>query len=305
MKTKDTVVLTAFEKSMATALRDEFAAWCSKWPDTVTWHRGQAKKIEWWDQAADACRRFEIPASLLIYLVHGFRNSRPEDAEIPFSATAFRSEALLARTVANFRWHMNHTAELLNSAHILMHGKPIELPHSTIGAARLIAELSLYYFKTLVEIASYPYVKTTGSPLSDEAHDMLCYQLCHKHPFLLLGVAKTPRIKALAAANVFFQNDLHPWHAPVWEGLVGNSAFCDLDGLAGCEVRNYFLDLKPVSCWPLSLAENKPFSEFYAQPPGVELMLLTFPMCNKTDLFLATKAGMARSGSPKSDTPSD
>ena len=291
-------IKNAFMHSTAVALRDEFKAWCTKWPGTTQWGKQKAGKDTWWDVAADVCRRHEIPPALLIYLVFAHGNSRPEDAEIPFSATSFRSESLLSRTVANFRWSVNHTLKYLEPIYILRHGKSLNPPNSTIGLARLVADLVLEYFKTTVEIMSFPYKKATGQNPPDEVHDLLCYKLCEQNPFLLLATARTPRIRALAAANVFFQNDMHPWHAAVWEGIASEASFCDLKAMAGGPVEEYFRDQKPVYCWPMTLADNRPFSALCDEPPGIVLHLLQFPLAEKTDMFLTTKLHMARKGLP-------
>jgi hypothetical protein len=296
-------IKNAFSYATAEALRNEFRAWCSKWPGTTRWGKQKSVKVEWWDVAADVCRRHEISPALLIYLVHAYGNSRAEDAEIPFSATSFRSESLLSRTVANYRWAVNHTMRYLEPIYILRHQKSFEAPSSTVGLTRLVADLVLEYFKTTVEIMSFPYKKATGQELSPESHDLLCYQLCGQNPFLLLAVAKTPRIRALAATNVFFQNDMHPWHADAWQGLVTEAPFCDLQGMAGGAVNEYYAEHKPVYCWPMSLADHRPFAALCDEPPGIIFHLLQFPLSGKTDMFLTTKVNMARNGLPNLSDP--
>lgn len=274
-----------------------YRTWENLYPDTLQWRKSKARQTDWWDRAAAICEEQSVPPELLMYLTYAFANFRPDDAEIPFSANTMRSESLMYRALANFRSASQAALQHLEPLHFLAFKKELDLPDNTLDLSRLIAELSCQYVETTLMIRKYE-IKRNNVVLPPSMEDSLAYKLCDRNPFILLRVAKTPRMRAIAAVNAFFTADRLPWHFPVWEGIASKESLTDPNRMAGVEVSQFYEGGTLAHAWPLQCMEHYPLSGIDVGPMPLALHLLHFPLCHSTDLFLSTKRNAARSGLP-------
>lgn len=280
-------------------LRQSYMHWERSFPEHLTWRKGKASKDNsWWDIAATICLRYDIPAPLMIYLVPSHVNDRPEDAVMPISATLYRSEYLLNRTVANWRSAIGVVLKHLEPLHLIETGKELILPNSTLDAGRLVAGLTCRYFEAHLEVMSYALTRGEWQ-LDDEMSDMLAYQICQatQHPFLLLRVARSPRIRALAAVNACKLCETQPWHRAVWEGIASPHSLGNPTEMAGDpEIQRFFRDGVLQKSWPYQILNNEPLWQLNDETEPPVLRLSDIRLCDKTDLFLAGKLLQARRG---------
>ena len=292
---KTSVVLHDIQKELLSV----FSTWVKKYPETLAWRKRKSYDIAWWDRAAMVCHREEVPAPLMIYLCHSYLNLRPEDAEIPFTPNVFRSESLMLRAVANFRAAMNRNFEMLEPLHLIKWSRELIPPNGLLSAARMMAELSCQYFEHTMMIRCHEWKRLTGIAAPDVVHDTIAYKTCEKHPFLLLRVAKTPRVRSIAAVNAFFTADRLPWHTPIWEGICSRNSLNHLDRLTEDEhYRKYYEGGRPQYTWPLHCLDDRKLSAIESEIPHPELNLLHYPLYQKTDFLLASKLHAVRSGLP-------
>lgn len=306
MKKKKKVVqqVTVSPRMMDTQeeLRRTYCSWEKSHPDSVMWKSAKAREqANWWDLAAAVCLQHDIPPALLVYMVFAHVNARAEDAEVPFSATTFRSEHLMLRALANWRSWVGNTLKHTQAIHWLDHGCAYEMPSSTLTLARDTAVRACRYFEINMEVLTY--AATRGKyELDSEVWDLMAYQKCQMdmNPFLLLRVAKTPRVRALAAANAWILSDRQPWHRQVWEGIASPAALDRPEALAGDQnLRRFYRDGRLHTAWPPRLMPEAPF-DFLDDPSYHRpcFHLSTISLCDKTDLFLAAKLHSARRGGP-------
>ena len=281
------------DDGMPHALRMCYRNWEQSFPTTLQWRKTKASSDDsWWNIAAGVARSENLPASLLIYIVAMHLNGRPEDAEVPLSPNVYRSESLIIRSVANFRRRMSYMATTLEPIHQLETGEKLKPDKSTVQYIRKLAMLSIKYFKHSLEFATYPLRKMNQE--TDLMHDLLAYKMCDTHPFLLLGVAKTQRVRALAAVNCWALCGAQPWNTVVWEGIASPYSLSTPDQMAGCDVNQYFE--KPGWYWPAQLMREDKWNSFPIPLPSPTLLLTQFNRCHNTDLFLALKLEAASTG---------
>lgn len=295
-KKKPPVVVSAQLQETQERLCQTFRLWEDKFGGTIKWPNAKAHRYQWWDVAASFCLANECPAPLLIYIVFAFGNARAEDAEIPFSATSFRSETVLNRALAN--WRSCASSAIKNHLEVLYElrtGKKLCLPVGTLTAARLFADLYCEYLETSLMVQSHPLTKL--GPVDDEVRDMLAYHNCKvdKNPFALLRVARTPRMRAIATANAYVLAKMLPWHQAVWEGICCPHSLDQPEEMAGDpNVRDFYANRQLRWYWPEhplapGLVANRFDTEFRPS-----MCLIEMHRCSKTDLFLAVKLTQAK-----------
>ncbi len=292
------MIKAAFLHDSKKELARYYRYWENAYPETLQWRSRKAYHENWWDKAAAMCLAEDVPPALLLFVVGTYSNSRAEDAEIPFSANSMRSESVMRRAVANFRRSLGEALRTtLEPVYILKYKKALVLPESLLSAARLVAELSSEYFKTMLMVQTYE-LRRNKQEVPVAVMDTLSYNLCEKNPFLLLQVAQAPRTRAIAAVNAFKISDKQPWHEPIWSGIASEHPLFDLPSLAGGEVDHYYENGHVAEVWPFNILDPAPLCVIDDRPPRLGIRLLDFKICDKTDLFLATKLDLARSGSP-------
>lgn len=271
--------------------------WEASYTDHLQWRKNKARNIDWWDRAAAICTEQKVSPELLLYVTFAFANFRPEDAEIPFSANSMRSESVMYRALANFRSAAQSSLRHLEDLYVLTYRQELVFPRSTTAVARMVAEMTCRYFETVLMVREYE-ARKAGTTLTVDLKDALAYKLCDRNPFLLLRVAKTPRVRAIAAVNAFLTADQLPWHFDVWEGIACVESLNDVERLAGTDPRPFYEGLKAHHAWPLTTLSHHPISGLEVGNMPLALHLLQFPLCRKTDLFLTTKRAAAKSGLP-------
>lgn len=275
-----------------------YKSWAADYPESLKWKKSKAREKPWWDLAAHLCFQHDVPPPLMFFLCYGYTNYCPDEAEIPFSATTFRSEHIMLRALKNYRTAVSLAVRHLEPIYILEHLKELTLPHSIIDVSRLLAELSCRYFECMLMVRDYEFRKRGGTILHDALWDSMAYQMCEQNPFLLLRVAKTEKVRALAAVNAFFLSDLQPWHRCIWEGIASPHPLSQVELLAGTDPRSFYSDGRMRYTWPLHCITGQHLDVIDDMKIPLGLRLLDFRRCPKADLFLATKLGMARNGSP-------
>lgn len=298
-KKKPVALISARFTDAQEELRRTYQSWEQRWPHSLQWHKRAARATrEWWDLAAEVCLQHSVPPPLLFYIVYAHANGRSEDSEIPFSPTSFRSEQVMLRALANWRSVLGSAAKHLEPLYQLDHRKRIELPRSSLEAGRLIAELSCRYFETVLEVLGYGVTKGKWQ-LSDLQHDLLAYQLAffERNPFILLRVARTERLRVLAAGNAFCLCDQQPWHRAVWEGVAVPEALDRLSELARHpRPRDFYENQQVRIAWPLELLRGDTYHGWIENEGAPQLVLSNIRFCDKTDLFLAAKFHNSRNG---------
>lgn len=295
MSKKD-VVLRQTQHQLLNAYRN----WERRYPQTLEWRKKQALELAWWDRAAAVCDRHELSADLLLYVAFAYTNCRAEDAHVPFSANTLRAEHLLERAIANFRAVLNDGFNrTLEPLYILEHSHPLTAPRQTLNYARLYADYVCRYLEVTMTVKSYELTRTKGAEMPALINDSVAYKLCENNPFLLLRVAKTPRIRAMAAVNIFILCDREPWHVPIWEGIASPHSLSQPDEMAGCQVREFYQDQRLCTAWPLDVLDPRPFYQLHDRNTPPSLLLSQIPWNQKTDLYLSAKLHAARSGTPE------
>lgn len=276
-------------------LRDCFRYWKNTWPGTIRWPRSAANDEKWWDLTAALCLDLEVPSSLMIYIGYAYANMRAEDAAVPFSASTYRSDALMRRALANFRSVLGISLKAFEPLWLLENRKELVMPGGLLSAARLVAELSCQYFELAVRVALWSL--TRGKYTAPEVvHDNLAYELCQSNPYLLLRVAKTPRLRSLAAVNCFLLSGSQPWNHEIWEGIPKPDSLMNPHAAAGGNVAVFYADGRLQKAWPLFPFHPAPYGGLNDETEAPALLLGQHRTCGKTDLFLATKLRSARLG---------
>lgn len=276
-------------------LAQVYRMWEKRYANTLQWRKTKARDPQWWDLAAEFSRKEGIPPHLLMYMASAYLNTRAEDAAVPFSANVMRSESLLYRSLANFRRRMNNAFQTMENLYILREGKELIAPKNTLEYARALAEYSCKYFEMILYVRTYE-MRKNRMKVPDIAWDVLAYSLCDKHPFLLLRVARTPKVRAIAAVNCHVLCDIMPWHSSIWEGVAHPMSLSLPDQIAGLDVRQFYDEGQPCWCWPLTCTEDRPLFQMTDIQLYPSLYLSALPFCQKTELFLALKLEAARRG---------
>lgn len=290
-----TPALDMFGHDVAANIEKTFNLWKQDYPESIKHQRRTTPG--WWDRAAACCQSTGTPAALLVYLGFAFTNYRPEDAQIDFGATLFRSDSLLRRGIINFRGELGAVMKRLEPLHLLKGHDRVYMPATTLASARLVANYTCEYFATLAKVREAEALRERGK-LSDPLWDLMVYRLCNQHPFLLMHTARTPWMRAVAGVNAFFLTSRQPWHFEIWEGVTAAGASLnDLHGLCRGNPDEFYAGGKLGYSWPVSPDMSSPLSvyEDYKsshQRPRLQLMHST--TCNKTDLYLANLLDDAR-----------
>lgn len=267
---------------LSVSLLRAYRRWVDKWPELGQWYKKAALSPEWWDRASGVCQETDTPPELMIYITWAYANARPEDFYVSFSPTIFRSTGILYRSISNYRDMMANVIRSIEPLHMIENdGNGFVAPKGTLEFTRKVLEYGVKYFKYVNEVKSYPVRKAVG-PLSDIMQDTLCYSACNQNPFLLLTMAQTPTIRALARSNVVTLCNEQPWHFEIWEGIAGDR-LQDLQDCHEIVVKNFDNDIRyhwPVDPWAL------PYFVADRTQLRPTLHMLEGCLCHKTDLYL-------------------
>ncbi len=228
-------------------LMSTYRLWGAQWPSTVRNHTRKASDIHWWDRAAEVCVQLGISGSMLIYCCYRYMNARPDDMVMEFQPTVFRSQALMRRSVQNFRDFLRSGAESLEILHMLRnHNTQMVAAHGVDAMLRQLATLTVDYFREKINVKSYAFRKNPGAEMTAALRDTLRFAMCGANPYLLMCVAETEKIADMAALNGRMMASQMPWVKTVWEHLLPD----------GWEHRHidpakYFAGGEAYYCWPL------------------------------------------------------
>jgi hypothetical protein len=228
-------------------LLNTYQLWVTQWPATIRNHTRKASDIQWWDRAAEVCVQMGISGAMLVYCCYRYMNARPDDMVMEFQPTVFRSQALMRRSIQNFRDFLRSGAESLEILYMLRnHNNQLVAARSVDEMLRQLATLTVDYFREKINVRSYTFRKNPNAKMTPVLRDTLQFALCGANPFLLMCVAETEKIADMAALNGRVLAAQMPWVKAVWEHVLPDEwAHRPIDP------AKYFTGGEAYYCWPL------------------------------------------------------
>lgn len=281
--------------------RDLYRNWKEAWGGTITHHRRQAWETPWWDRLAEFCLRRAIEPALMLYVGYAYANANPEETEVPFGPSIFRSQTVLNRSLATFREVLITSQKQLESVSLLCRGRARTPHHSTDKLVRDVAEDALVFFRQTFELKllKAKHAMPPGHEVPAETVEALACRIAGDNPFMLAAIARSERYRVMAAVNIARILSDQPWNAKVWEGLVLEGPLSSPDtALPDAAIRDYYENGELCTASPASIGTDGRFTKLVGDPASPRLYLIESWFSPETELFLRMKLDQAKLGGP-------
>lgn len=224
--------------------------WVRNFPGCFKFWTSATRNPQFWALGAKICERHDIPANMLIVLVHNHLNDRYGEVAVQFHCNVLKAEGLMERAVANVRTYVSESLSELENVSLIsgIPGKPVD---SIIGSLRILAELVLENYRIGLKVL-WNSMAPGGNVEAIPAflRDSLAYRTCERNPFILCDMAQQPITRHLGYNVVRALLLYQPWVRNIWEGLVRTGKrLDDEEAIAGPRPEPYLFQ-GPNWAWP-------------------------------------------------------